>query len=112
MRQAGVLAAAGITALDEMVDRLAEDHANARMIAEGLCRFEALSVTLEMVKTNIFFIEVRRAGLTPLALSEKLKALGVLILPVGQRRLRVVTNYHVTAQDIGPILEAFQNALY
>lgn len=111
MRQAGVIAAAGIVALDEMVDRLAEDHANARRLAEGLCRFDGLSVTLELVKTNIFFIEVERAGMTPQVLSERLKARGILILPAGPNRLRAVTNYQVTAEDIDYIFEAFRKAL-
>jgi len=111
MRQAGVLAAAGIVALDEMVDRLAEDHANARTLAEGLCRLDGLSVTLELVRTNIFFIEVQRTDITPEVLSRRLKDRGILILPAGPRRLRVVTNYHVTAEDVDYIFEAFRKSL-
>jgi len=111
MRQAGVLAAAGIVALDEMVDRLAEDHENARTLAEGLCRFEGLSVALDLVKTNIFFIEVKRADMTPQLLSNRLKDRGILILPTGPHRLRVVTNYHVTAKDIDYIVAVFRKAL-
>ncbi len=111
MRQAGVIAAAGIVALDEMVDRLAEDHANARRLAEGLSRIRGLSISLELVKSNIFFIGVEREGITPQVLSEKLKARGILILPTGPAHLRAVTNYHVTAEDIDSILNAFRKSL-
>lgn len=111
MRQAGVLAAAGIVALDEMVDRLAEDHANARKLAEGLCRIRGLSIALELVKSNIVFIEVQQEGMTPQLLSEKLKTQGILILPTGPDRLRAVANYHVTAEDIDYVLSVFQKLL-
>jgi threonine aldolase len=111
MRQAGVLAAAGIVALDEMVDRLAEDHANARKLAEGLCGVDGLSISLELVKSNIVFIGVEREGMTPQLLSERLKARGVLILPTGPDRLRAVTNYHVMAEDIDHILGVFRKSL-
>jgi threonine aldolase len=111
MRQAGVLAAAGIVALDEMVDRLAEDHYNARRLAEGLCRIRGLSISLELVKSNIVFIGVDREGMTPQLLSERLKAQGILILPTGSSRLRAVTNYHVTAEDIDYILNVFRKLL-
>ena len=111
MRQAGVLAAAGIVALDEMVDRLVEDHANARKLAEGLCRLDGLSIALERVKTNIVFIEVERESMTPRDLSERLKAQGILISPAGPSRLRAVTNYHVTAEDVDTILDVFRKVL-
>lgn len=111
MRQAGVLAAAGLVALDEMVERLSEDHANARKLAEGLSRIDGLSVSLELVSTNIVYIDMVREDISPRDLSEKLDALGVLILPSGPRRLRAVTNYHVTEQDIDYILTAFRKVV-
>ena len=111
MRQAGVLAAAGVVALDEMVDRLAEDHANARKLAEGLCGIDGLTIPVEMVQSNMVFIGLEREGMTPQLLSERLKAQGVLILPTGPRQLRAVTNYHVTAEDIDHVLDVFRKSL-
>ena len=111
MRQAGVIAAAGIVALNEMVDRLAEDHANARKLAEGLSRIDGLAISLDLVKSNIFFIGVERDGITPQVLSERLKTRGVLILPTGPRQLRAVTNYHVTTEDVDYIVNAFRESL-
>ena len=60
MRQVGVLAAAGIVALDSMVDRLAEDHANARKLAEGLAEIEGISIDPDALPTNLVFFEVER----------------------------------------------------
>ena len=111
MRQAGVLAAAGIVALDEMVERLAEDHYNARRLAEGLHQIHGLSISLELVKSNIVFIGVNREGMTSQLLSERLKAQGILILPIGPNRLRAVTNYHVTSPDIDYTLNVFRKLL-
>lgn len=106
-----MLTAAGIVALDEMVDRLAEDYYSARRLAEGLCRIRGLSISLELVKSNIVSNGVNREGMTPRLLSERLKAQGILILPTGPGRLRAVTNYHVTAEDIDYILDVFRKLL-
>ena len=60
MRQAGIIAAAGIIALETMVDRLAEDHSNARAIAEGLAEIPGLSLDLERVQTNMIMVDVEK----------------------------------------------------
>lgn len=100
MRQAGVLAAAGIVALTEMADRLADDHANARKLAEGLAEIPGLAIELSQIKSNIVYFELTRDDMTVEQLVEKLDGEGVRMLPVGIGRIRAVTHYHITAADI------------
>ena len=111
MRQAGVIAAAGIVALNEMVDRLVEDHANARRLAEGLAAVDGLTVDCRRVVTNIVYLDINRDRLPPAELLERLQAEGILLLAVGPKRLRAVTTHHVSAADIDRALEAFRKAL-
>jgi threonine aldolase len=100
MRQAGVLAAAGIVALDEMTDRLAEDHANARRLAEGLAGLGGLSLDPGRFKTNIVYFDVTRKGSTAHELVAALDREGVRMLASGPGKIRAVTHYEVTAKDI------------
>ncbi len=111
MRQAGVLAAAGIIALTDMTDRLAEDHANARRLAEGLADIDGLAVDLERIRTNIVFIDVRRENLSSTELVERLAAEGIRMLPTGPKQLRAVTHYHITPEDIDTTLEVVEKIL-
>jgi threonine aldolase len=100
MRQAGVLAAAGIVALNEMVDRLAEDHANARRLAEGLSGVSGLKLDPGRYPTNIVYFDVVQLGLSAGELAARLQTEGVRMLAAGPRTLRAVTHYEVTAPDI------------
>jgi len=111
MRQAGVLAAAGIVALNEMIDRLADDHANARNLAAGLAEIDALSIDPRWVSTNIVYFEITRTNMQSQMLAETLNREGVRLLPTGPRRLRAVTNYHVTSDDIDYALSVFHKIL-
>lgn len=111
MRQAGMLAAAGIVALTEMVDRLADDHENARKLAESLANIEGLSIDLDVVSTNIVYIDVIQKGMTAKILTERLYSRGIRLLPTGPKRLRAVTNYHVTSSDIDYALDVFLSIL-
>jgi len=95
MRQAGVIAAAGIVALRTMIDRLAEDHANARRLAEGLAEVPGLVVNLERVRTNMVLVEVQ-PPLTAADFSARLQREGVLALPVDPQTVRMVTHRHIT----------------
>jgi threonine aldolase len=111
MRQAGVLAAAGLVALEEMVDRLAEDHANARKLAEGLAEVDGIRINPGDVKTNLVFFQLTSPAITSDRLAQDLKAHGVLVLPRNKQELRAVTNYHVTPSDIAYAVEVFQRLM-
>jgi threonine aldolase len=107
MRQVGVLAAAGLVALETMVDRLAEDHANARRLAEGLARLSRIRLDLGKVQTNIVIFQVDRAGgagdLVSGCLARKVK-----IHQIGPAAIRCVTHKDVDAEDVERALEAFR----
>lgn len=111
MRQAGVIAAAGIVALTEMIDRLAEDHANAKLLAHGLAEMKTIEIDPSVIETNIVYFDLNHEQLTPADLASGLAARNVLLNPSGGKRLRAVTNYHVTASDIERTLDAFEDVL-
>jgi threonine aldolase len=110
-RQAGIIAAAGIVAITEMVERLTDDHANARKLAEGLAQLDGIVVDPDTVETDIIFFELRRDEMTTAQLSAGLKELGVLLNPTNKTHLRAVTNLSVTSDDIERTLDAFANVL-
>ena len=104
MRQAGVLAAAGIVALDEMVERLADDHANARKLAQGLADMPGISIDPSQIHTNIVYFGVDRKDMTVEELAKRLGDDGARMLPVGPGRIRAVTHYHISSDDIDFVL--------
>ncbi|HMO57859.1 MAG TPA: low-specificity L-threonine aldolase [Roseiflexaceae bacterium] len=110
MRQAGIIAAAGIVALEEMVDRLAEDHTNARTLAEGLARFPQLGVDLATIQTDIVYFDLRDDAPDGRSFIAALKERGVLI-GGGGRRVRAVTHYGIEPGDIEETLEAVRQVL-
>ena len=99
MRQAGIVAAAGIVALEQMVDRLAEDHANASLLAKGLAEINGLSIDIHKVHTNIVFFDLSNPGATRQELVARLARHGVKILEL-DHRLRAVTHYGICSEDI------------
>jgi threonine aldolase len=111
MRQAGIIAAAGITALEQMVDRVREDHANAKRLAEGLARIEALSLEPGRVRTNIVYFELAGEKLTAQQLVAHLDKKGVKMLPVGGARLRAVTHYGISADHVDLALQIMETVL-
>jgi threonine aldolase len=111
MRQAGVLAAAGIVALEVMVERLAEDHANARKLAEGIAQMPGISIDPGQIHTNIVYFGVDRRDMTVEELVNRLDDNGARMLPVGPGRIRAVTHYHISSEDIDYVLGVFDKIL-
>lgn len=106
MRQVGVIAAGGLYALNHMVDRLADDHANARHLAAGL-RDLGWKIDRDEVETNIFFCEPP-ANVDPRSASAQLAERGILVSsPYAGRRMRLVTHYGIAESDIERALAAF-----
>lgn len=111
MRQVGVLAAAGLIALEDSPRKLAADHANARFLAEGLARIPGIGIDPRKVATNIVVFDVSGAGLAPAALSVQLKQHGVLMNAINDRQVRAVTHYDVTREDCAQALAAVERAV-
>jgi threonine aldolase len=111
MRQAGVLAAAGLIALEEMPKRLAEDHANARLLADGLVGLPGVAIDPSKVATNIVIFDIASSGIAPAAFVASAKARGVLLSGVGGTRIRMVTHLDVSRKDCEHALNALASML-
>jgi threonine aldolase len=113
MRQAGIVAAGGLYALRHNVDRLADDHVNARRLAEGLREMTGLLVDRETVETNIFYVDVVRDDMSAADFVDRLKAAGVLVNrpAVGRRTVRFVTHYGIEASDVEAALSIVADVL-
>ncbi|MHC4543370.1 MAG: low-specificity L-threonine aldolase [Planctomycetota bacterium] len=112
MRQAGIIAAAGIIALEQMVERLKEDHTNARRMAEGIDKIEGLSIDLTVVQTNILYFDMVSDKLDIDTFVKQLEQKGIRLLNIGGPcRCRVVTHYGIEAEDIDVTLKALREVL-
>src|SRR3989442_9806105 len=109
MRQVGVLAAAGLIALDHMVDRLAEDHANARTLAEALSELPGVSCDLARVQTNLVYFDLERMP-SP-AFTDECAKRGLLSDWIGPQSVRLVTHYGIDAGDVQSALEICEEVL-
>lgn len=108
MRQVGVLAAAGIVALEKMVSRLEEDHANAKLLARGLAETAGIRIDPEKVQTNILVFDIAGTGKNTTEFSAKLKEHGVLANGINQREMRMVTHKDVSRSDVETALEVIR----
>jgi threonine aldolase len=108
MRQVGIIAAAGIYAIENNFNRLVEDHRNAKILAQGLSKIPKISVDLESVQTNIVVIDIRESEMEVGNALEKLKEKGVLAVPFGKNKIRCVTHLDVNRDDISKALEVFK----
>jgi threonine aldolase len=109
MRQTGILAAAGLVALDSMVDRLAEDHANARTLAEGLAEMAGVTCDLSRVQTNLVYFAVEQVSAQEYV--AECSRRGLLGDWVDGRRVRLVTHHGITAADVQAALQISQEVL-
>jgi threonine aldolase len=105
LRQGGVIAAAGLVAVKTMVDRLAEDHANAKRLAQQLNAIPGISVLLRTVQTNIVRVNVAGLGVPAATVAAKLAERNVLVLAPAADALRWLTHRQVTAADVDEAAE-------
>jgi threonine aldolase len=110
MRQVGVLAAAGIVALEETPKILHVDHANAKRLAEGVANLKGVTIDAERVVTNIVIFDVAATGKTQAEICARLKEEGILAIGFGSA-IRMVTHYDVSREDIEKTLNALQKIL-
>lgn len=111
MRQVGILAAAGLIALEKMPARLCEDHENARALAEQLARVRSLDVDPSRVRTNIVIVGVARTGFGSSKLAGLLKDRGVLVSTVDANTIRLLTHLDVSCSDVLDAARAFADVL-
>lgn len=111
MRQVGVLAAAGLVALEEMPARLHEDHENARWIAERVAKIPGLALDPETVRTNIVVFDFAATGLSFAELSGPLKSKGLLISTAGGTRARMLTHLNVSRKDCEAALAIMEEVM-
>lgn len=111
MRQVGIIAAAGLYALDHHLERLKQDHQNAKRLAAGLKELKGVFLDPEDVETNIVIFDVAQTGKTGLQVAEAMKSHGILIHAFGKTQIRLVTHLDVTEEDVEVALKAFEEVL-
>jgi threonine aldolase len=112
MRQVGIVAAAGLISLEKMTKRLAEDHARAKKLADGLRQVEGLVVDPNSPYSNMVYLDLSEAvSVNAQQIAQKMKDVGVLVDPENARRFRLVTHYLIDDSAVEKTIAAFQKAL-
>ncbi len=111
MRQAGIIAAPGIIALEKMIDRLEEDHKNARRLAEGISKIEGIQINLNRVQTNIVCYDVGNLELSAETFVMKLEENGILALPLADKKVRMVTHRGIESEHIEKSIKVIENVI-
>jgi threonine aldolase len=109
MRQAGIIAAPGIVALERMIDRLEEDHRNARRLAEGIAKIEGIQIDLNRVQTNMVCFDISGLGISTELFVSKLKENGILALPLTENKVRMVTHRGIEEEHIKKSVAVIEN---
>ena len=108
MRQAGILAAAGIIAIENMVERLEEDHKNAQILGEGLTDMNGIKVDLETIPTNMVYFDLQGSGMDTYQFLPKLAEYNILGSPRPPSKVRLVTHYGISEDDIYTTIKAIK----
>ncbi len=108
MRQVGVIAAAGIVALTDMIDRLREDHEVAQYLARGLIQIEGISVDIETVQTNIVIYDVKNVGISSKGFIGRLRKYNITAGQVSPTGVRMVTHRHISYEDVDHVLSSIR----
>jgi len=111
MRQAGVLAAAGLVALEKMTDRIIDDHENARTLAEGISNIDGIRINLDRVKTNIIYFSLDHPKVGGALLLEKMAEKNIHFFELGPSWFRLVTHAGVSKDDVDDIVREFERIL-
>ena len=111
MRQAGIIAASGIVALTTMVDRISDDHRNARTLAEGIAKINGLSIALDTVRTNIVYFSLELHDIPGEVLVSRMSELGIHFFELSPHTYRLVTHSDVDKNDMEATLEAFKTVM-
>ncbi|MBI4854024.1 MAG: aminotransferase class I/II-fold pyridoxal phosphate-dependent enzyme [Acidobacteria bacterium] len=109
MRQVGVLAAAGLIALEEMPNRLKEDHSNAKFLATALAAIDKIEIDPESVQSNILIFDISKTGLNTSEFSAKLKERGILANGINATQMRMLTHYDVDKEDCQKALKTIKD---
>jgi len=108
MRQVGILAAAGIYALENNIERLSEDHKNARLFAEQVSRIPGIEIDIDTVQTNIVVMDIAALGMDSFQAVEKLQENGCMVVVFGPTKIRAVTHLDVDEEDVLEAIGVFQ----
>ncbi len=111
MRQAGIIAAPGIVALEKMVDRLEEDHVNAKFLAEGISKISGLEVDLDRVQTNMVLLNSKKLGVADEVFVSALKGKGILVAVMAKNKIRMVTHRGIERRHIETTLDMVRNVV-
>lgn len=109
MRQAGIIAAPGIVALESMIDRLEEDHHNALLLAKGVAKIEGIHIDLDLVQTNIVCFDIGGLGIEDSLFLSRLKAKNILALLLAKNKVRMVTHRGINKEQVETSIAAIEN---